>query len=184
MPPRRTRSRDLASSVTNPRTTGNRSVTRPAVSPDAIGAEQVAPGTVHPTHMGRHVSDEPHVQPAMIPRETFGWEQMPSRSPIVVERTNAYPVRRGGRPKIIVTVTTALTSAGEIVFYKNGVLFSTLMADSLMPGPWTLTIPTGSTGIVASQVFDIQYREGDWAEHEVTNAGVAGKGLMVVWQFG
>ena len=184
MPPRRTRSRDLASNVTNPRTTGNRSVTRPAVDRDAIGAEQVAPGAVHPTHMGRHVSDEPNVQPAMIPRETFGWTQLPERTDIVTGRTNGYPVRRGGRPQIVVTVTTALTSAATIVLYKNDVSFDDLMAASLKPGPWSITVPTGSTGVVVDEVFDIHYRPGDIADHEVTDPGTGGAGLTVAWWFG
>lgn len=183
MPVRRTRSRDLATNATNPRTTGARSVTRPAIHPAAVGADQVAAGTVHPTHLGRHVSDEPHVQPALIPRETFGWEQLPSRSTVIAERSNDYPIRRGGdRVKIIVRLSAAFTTAGELVFYKNDVRFDTLMANSLRPGPWLLDLVTGTREIV--EVFDIVTRPGDYVSHEITDAGEGGAGINVAWQLG
>jgi hypothetical protein len=184
MPVRRIRSSDLATGATNQRTTGRGSVTRPAVARDAVGSVQVAGGAVNPGHMGRQATDEPNVRPALIPRESFGWTQLPERTAIVAGRTNGYTVRRGGRPRIIVSVTAALTTAGEIALYKNDVSFETWMANSTLPGPWVISIPTGSTGVIVDEVFDIQFRELDIADHEVTNAGEGGEGLTVEWWFG
>lgn len=184
MPVKRVRSRDLATNATNPRTIGRGSVTRPAVARDAVGSDQLAGGSVFPGNMGRRTADEPHVQPAMIPRETFGWTQLPERTEIVAGRTNGYAVRRGGQPRIVVTVTQALTVAGEIDLYKNDRTFADWMSNSLMPGPWVVTIPTGSTGVVFDDVFDIEFRPGDIADHDITDPGEGGEGITVNWWFG
>jgi hypothetical protein len=181
---RRTRGRDIEAESLPTRVHRDEAVTRRIVGPRAVGNAEIAGGTVAARHHAARATHERHVDPPLIPRETFGWTQLPERTAIVAGRTNGYTVRRGGRPRIIVSVTAALTTAGEIALYKNDVTFETWMANSTLPGPWVITIPTGSTGVIVDEVFDIQFRELDIADHEVTNAGVGGEGLTVEWWFG
>ena len=180
---RQVRSKDIRSESLTPRVHRRRSITRPAVDVDAVGAPQLAPGTVQSSHMGKQTVQEPNVDPPMVPRETFGWEQLPSRSAVVAERSNDYSIRRGGDAvRIVVRLSTALTTAGELVFYKNDVRFDVLMVNSTRPGPWLLTLPTGQREI--TEVFDIVLRPGDYVSHEITDAGTGGEGINVHWQVG
>lgn len=181
MAQKRTRSKHIETGTGNERINGKLSINRTHINGDSVGADELAPGSVNIRHHAARAIEEQNVNPGMITRETFGWEQMPSRTAIIAERTNDYPVRRGGRPKIVVRLTSSLTTAGEMVFFKNDERFDTLMSDSERPGPWLLTMPTGSREF--SQVFDIQFRPGDYASHEITDPGAGGEGIVVAWQF-
>lgn len=173
----RTRSKHIETGTGNQRINGDLSIARTHLNPNTVGSVELAAGSVHDRHYGARGIQEQNVKPGLVPRERFGWEQLPSRSAVVAERTNDFPIRVGGVPMVVVRLTSTLTTAGEMVFYKNDSRFDTLMAASLRPGPWVLTMPTASREF--SLVFDIQFRAGDYFSAEITNAGAGGEGIVL-----
>jgi hypothetical protein len=173
----RTRSKDIETGTGNQRINGDLSINRTHLNRSTVGADELGPGSVNTRHYGARGIQEQNVRPGLVPRERFGWEQTPSRTEVVAERTNDFPIRVGGTPLVVVRLTSTLSTAGEMVFYKNDDRFDTLMSDSLRPGPWLLAMPTATREF--SLVFDIQFRAGDFFSAEITDAGVGGEGIVL-----
>lgn len=128
--------------------------------------------------MGRRTVQEPAVEPEMLPRETVPVDQT---GPVAVAESNDYPVRVGGWPMFVVTLTTALSVAGELEFYKNGTLFATEVLPTGTTGPiqfgrWPRDISVDPTPVV--------FRAGDKARVAITDAGTGGEGFHGEWRFG
>lgn len=173
---RRLRSQHLRSGTTNARTMGRGSVTRPALGQNAAGKNEIAPGAIHPRHMGSQVVQEPNIAPELIYRESIEFDQPGS---LALSASNDYPCRYGGRPLVIVTLKTALTTAGELKFYKNGTLFATetlAISDTFQTfGPWPSDISVDPTPVI--------FRTDDRARLEISAIGAGGVGFHASWRF-
>lgn len=138
----------------------------------SVGGDVLAPGGIDGRKYAPRGTDERHVDPPMVPRETFGWDQINGMEPAPVElgSSHNYPVRRGGNPRIIVTLTSAFTTAGELTLYRNDTSFA------------VLPLPTGTT-FIEEMYSLVTLAPRDLARVEVTDEGAGGVGLLVAWWF-
>lgn len=173
---RRIRSRDVTSGTLNPRTLGAGAVTRSKHARSGVGAEAIAPGAVQQKHLGARDVRERNVEPALIPRESVPVDQT---GPVVVAESNDYPVRVGGQPMVVVTLKNPMTTAGELQFSRNGVVFATevlAVGETLQTfGPWPKVYADNPTPVV--------FRPLDRARLAITNAGAGGTGFHAEWWF-
>jgi len=162
----RIRSRQLETGSIPERVLRAGAVQRSHIANNAVGPDQIAPGAIIVSSYAPQSIKEQHLDPTLIPRETVTFHPEPGAA-VTAQMSDAVPVRRGGQPIVLVQLTSAFTTAGEMDLFRNGSVVA------------TLTLSTGSTQINLGRPGLVEYDTLDTVQIEVTDAGAGGVGMLV-----